>query len=216
MLPSILDIARQHALQMSERSTHSEKDVRFKCPWCQADDQRAGKYYLSLNVKDNVFQCWACGKSGGVLQFIAELEHTSVEQVKRRLWGKVKAPLLHPAERLTPNQLRAIGIVGQLGFIKKNSDPLYYQRTLNWIWQEWQTYVKKRKELAYIGILTLNDSEKIRQTCQKYAKEIGAKSGEFLRELVMVKFSKRKPDWAKAAEEFVESATASPDRLAGR
>jgi len=67
MLPSISEVAIQHGLQMNDRTSKSVKDLRFKCPFCQADDKRTDKYYLSLNTNDNVFPCWSCHEHGGVL-----------------------------------------------------------------------------------------------------------------------------------------------------
>ena len=88
MLPPIIEVAIEHELQTNERcSSRSSKEVRFKCPFCEADANKEGKFYLSLNVADNLFKCWACGESGGVLKFIAILENISIEDVKRKLWG---------------------------------------------------------------------------------------------------------------------------------
>lgn len=217
MLPSILGVATQHGLKMNERTSKSTKDVRFKCPFCQANDQRNDKFYLSLNTRDNVFKCWACGESGGVLQFMALLENISIEEVKRRLWGSQKAPRrLHPAEKLTPAQLRAIGFVGP-GWAKlKKQDYTYYRRALQLVWREWQQHVWQVKRLAYMRFLEADTSEQISAICRDCAREIGETPENLLLEFTSAKFAgNKKPDWAKSAEDFITSAgkPVSPDGI---
>lgn len=207
MLPSVLETARQHGLQMNDRcSSRSAKELRLKCPFCEADANKEGEYYLSLNTSDNVFKCWACGESGGVLKFIALLDHQSIEEVKRNLWGSKRSPQnpLHPAEKLRPEQLRAMGFVGCNWGKLKQGDQAYYQQTLNWVWKEWLARAAVLKKLAYIGLLALRETEEIKGYSQKYAEQLGTSAGDLLLELTTVKFSRRKPEWAKSAEWFVK------------
>ena len=210
MLPSVLEIARQHGLQMNTRtSSRSAKEVRFKCSFCEADANKEGKYYLSLNTTDNLFKCWSCGEGGGVLKFIALLENTSIEEVKRKLWGDKKSPYkpLHPAERLTPSQLKAMGFIGCSNWGKlKKENPTNHVRTLNWVWQEWVLYTTRLKRLAYIGLVSLTNTKEITALCQRYAEQLGTSSEDLLFELTTIKFSRIKPEWAKSAEWFVEEA----------
>lgn len=212
MLPSVLEIARQHGLQMNARcSSHSAKEVRFKCPFCEADVNKEGKYYLSLNTANNLFKCWACGEAGGVLKFIALLEDKSIEEVKQKLWGAKRAPRrsLHPAEKLTPQQMRAMGFVGYSLGKQRKDDRAAYQRTLNWVWHEWQLYSIQLKRLAYVGLLCLKTTEGIHSNCQRYAQQLGLSTKDLLFELTTVKFSRRKPEWAESAEWFVSEAKKS-------
>ncbi len=210
MLPSILEIARQQGLQMNAHcSSNSAKEMRFKCPFCEADANKNGKYYLSLNTTENLFKCWSCGEAGGVLKFMALLENTSVEEVKRKLWGDKKSPHkpLHPAERLIPAQLKAMGFIGcnSWGRLKKEN-PSYHERTLNWVWHEWQLYAIQLKRLAYMGLLCLTTTEEIHANCKLYAEQLALQTEDLLLELTRIKFSHRKPEWAKRAEWFVEEA----------
>ena len=208
MLPSILEVATQHGLRINGRSSQSKKDLRCKCPFCQTDAQQKDKFYLSLNVTDNVFKCWACGESGGVLKLIALLEKRSVEEVKRSLWGDTKSSRkpLHPAERLTPSQLKMLGFITSNWGELKQRDPAGYKNTLDWIWREWLAQVNQLKRSAYIGLLTLTDSVEIQAHCQKYADQIGIQTEALLYELTRIKFSHRKPEWANTAEQFVAEA----------
>jgi len=212
MLPSVLEVARQHGLQMNAHcSSHREKEVRFKCPFCEADAEKNGKYYLSLNTSKNLFKCWACGEAGGALKFIALLENKSVEEVKRDLWGSKRSPQkpLHPAEKLRPDQLRAMGFVGFNWGKLKQGDQAYYQRTLNLVWQEWLAHVAILKKLAYVVLLTMRESGEIKRYSQKYAVQLGTSAGDLLLELTSVKFARTKPEWAKSAEWFVKEAKKS-------
>lgn len=208
MLPSILEIARHHGLQMDAHcSSRSAKEVRFKCPFCEADTNKKEKYYLSLNLDNNLFKCWSCCEAGGVLKFIALLEHKSIEEVKLELWGSERSPRrLHPAEKLTPQQIKAMGFVCYSWGKQKRDDPAGYKRTLNWVWQEWQQYSIQLKRLAYIGLLCLKTTEEIHSKCKLYAEQLGMSTENLLFELTTIKFSRRKPEWAKSAEWFVEEA----------
>jgi len=208
MLPKIMEVAVQHGLAINARS--KGKEIRAKCPFCEADANNREKYYLSLNTADNLFKCWVCQESGGVLKFIALLEHKSIEEVKKDLWGSQRSPRnLHPAEKLTPQQLKAMGFVGNGWGKRKQEDPESYKRTLNWVWQEWQLYTIQLKRRAYIGLLCLKTTEEIHSNCKLYADQLAVSTEDLLLELTHVKFSQRKPDWAKSAEKFVEEAKKS-------
>lgn len=203
MLPSIIEVAIQHGLKMNERSTRSVKDVRFKCPFCQKIEkpEHKDKYYLSLNTKDNVFQCWSCGESGGVLKFVALLENKSIEEVKQELFHKGNNRVqrkLHPAEKLTPRQLQSIG------FLTKNwKRPSL--RDLEWIWSEWLLYVEQEKRIGYMFFLEAKTSEQILAVIHEYACKIGVNPEDLLIEFSQAKFAdKKKPKWAESAEEWIE------------
>ncbi|MFG0215007.1 hypothetical protein ACFU8X_18025, partial [Brevibacillus porteri] len=66
------------------------KEVLRKCPFCRADEGKKGKFYLSLNQRDNVFRCWHYGEKGGVCRLeslltgIPESEITDKYRVKTR------------------------------------------------------------------------------------------------------------------------------------
>ncbi|WP_018213658.1 hypothetical protein [Desulfitobacterium hafniense] len=203
MLPSIMEVAMQHGLKLNERSTRSVKDVRFKCPFCQVTEhpKYKDKYYLSLNTSDNVFQCWSCGESGGVLKFIALLENKSVEEVKQELFHEGNNRVqrkLHPAEKLTPRQLKAAG------FLLKNWGKLS-PKEKDWIWSEWQLYVEQEKRLGYMFFLEAKTSEEIFAVIYEYACKLSVNPEDLLIEFSQAKFAdKKKPRWAESAEEWIE------------
>jgi hypothetical protein len=213
MLPSILEVAQQHGLQMNVRSSQSAKEIRFKCPFCGADAHKKDKFYLSLNLNKNLFKCWSCGEGGGVLTFIALLDDKSIEEVKNELWGSNQSPReLHPAETLKPQQIRAMGFIGYYGK-EKYKNPDYYKRTLDWIWKEWQMYSMRLKRLAYIGIVEATTTEEIHDSCKAYAEQLGVSTADLLLELTQLKFSHNKPEWAKSAEWFVAEAKKSEQKI---
>lgn len=217
MLPSILDAAIQHGLEMNERSAKNLKDVRFKCPFCGADKGKDNKYYLSVNTKDNVFRCWYCNESGGVLRFMALLENVSIEELKRRLFSGHKSSRrgkkLHPAEKLTPVQLRELGFDRiNWSALKKNYS--LYKRTLNWVWCNWEEYVRINKRWAYIEFLAAETGERKLAVCRKYAAKLNLSAGELLREFVEARY--KEPAWAVSAEKFLSALNmpVSPDPIA--
>ncbi|SHN86433.1 hypothetical protein [Desulfitobacterium chlororespirans] len=212
MLPSIMEVALQHELKSAElddrskRKKRSVKDVRFKCPFCKATDHPKfkDKYYLSLNTEDNVFQCWFCGESGGVLKFIALLENKSIEEVKQELFHKGNNRVqrkLHPAEKLTPSQLQS------MGFLTKNwKKPS--PRDLDWIWSEWLLCVEQEKRMGYMFFLEANTSEQILVVIHEYACKLSVNPEDLLIEFSQAKFAnKKKPKWAELAEEWLEEVT---------
>lgn len=90
MLPEILEVAKKHKLIINPRTLHNE-EVLCKCPFCQEDSKpgKNRKYYLSLNAQSQVFKCWFCGESGGVLRFIALLEGVPEERCAQNIAAAV-------------------------------------------------------------------------------------------------------------------------------
>jgi len=206
MLPSILEVAREHGLYQDER-TLNKKEIRFKCPFCAGDKGKEDKYYLSLNVEDNVFKCWLCDESGGVLKFIALLQGKSVEEVKQDLWGDRKKPQrkLHPAERLTPAQLKMLGMKGPGWYALRKRDYALYRRTLNWVWTEWKEFVATEKRDAYMRFYATEDTGLRKKICCETAAALSLNSSELMMEFLNIKLAKNKPQWAKDAENFVHA-----------
>lgn len=100
MFPSILNIAEKYNLEIDTR-TYGKKETFCKCPFC-------GSSRLSLNTTDDVFKCWSCRKAGGVLYFESLLSNQPFEVVREKYFGKRKKNI-HPAYKLTANQLKTIG-----------------------------------------------------------------------------------------------------------
>lgn len=130
MLPSIIHVAKQFGLEADEK-TFDNKEVRFKCPFCPSPSD---KYHLSLNKDKNLFKCWKCGESGGVLKFEAMLSNQSFEQVRQKYFGKRKEKI-HPAYLLTPQQLKKIGWDNM-----KQEDFQNFVENKDKVYKEWRKY----------------------------------------------------------------------------
>ena len=109
MLPEIIKVAEEYGLTFDSR-THGKKETLCKCVFCEADSKpgKGHKYYLSLNSHDQVYKCWYCGVSGGVLDFESKLSGLPYNKVREKYFGGRKRPV-HPAETLNARQLRLIG-----------------------------------------------------------------------------------------------------------
>jgi hypothetical protein len=192
---------------MNARSSRSVKDTRYKCPFCKADQGKRDKYYLSLNTKDEVFKCWVCGESGGVLKFMALLQNTSIEEVKRQLRGPSNTERkLHPAEKLTPAQLKDMGMIGPSWYQLRQRDYSYYRRVLDWTWEVWQEHVVEQKRDAYIFFCLAESSQGKVQVCQEAAKSLFLSATDLIIEFAAYAVgSKKKPEWATSAERFISS-----------
>ncbi|GAB3051558.1 hypothetical protein [Virgibacillus ainsalahensis] len=107
MLPCILDVAQKYEVHFQAKS-YGKKETLCKCPFCREDASKPKKHYLSLNTEDNVYKCWYCRQSGGVLDFEVKLSGKTYAEVKQQYFGKQKTRL-HPAYQLDPYQLERIG-----------------------------------------------------------------------------------------------------------
>lgn len=141
MLPNILDIAHNHNL-IFDAKNYGKRETLAKCPFCKEDSRPEKKkvYYLSLNTSDQVYKCWYCGEAGGVLQFEAKLSDLPFAEVREKYFG-VKKKNLHPAFKLTPEQLDEIG---WLTF--KQKDFKGFQKNREQVLRDWKSYVYR--ELA--------------------------------------------------------------------
>lgn len=147
MLPNILDIAEQNGVIINKR-TYGKKETLAKCPFC-LEDANKPKYYLSLNTVDQVYKCWFCGESGGVLDFEARLTNTTYEEVKEKYFGRNKRRNIHPAETLTMKQLKEIGWEG----FRKNKEAFMKHRDL--VFKEWQRYEHRVLSELYAELLII-------------------------------------------------------------
>lgn len=149
LLPSVIKVADRNGLEFDPR-TIGKKEVRTKCPFCQADANRHNKFYMSLNESKNVFKCWYCKASGGVLRFISLLEdipeHELIEKVRKKSGSTYQK---HPAERLTSHQLRLLGYPNVDWVANRKFDVKFYKEFRERVFNEWQTYLKDQKESAY-------------------------------------------------------------------
>lgn len=148
MLPNILDIAEQNGVIINKR-TYGKKETLAKCPFCLEDANKPKKYYLSINTVDQVYKCWFCGESGGVLDFEARLTNTTYEEVKEKYFGRNKRRNIHPAETLTMKQLKEIGWEG----FRKNKEAFMKHRDL--VFKEWQRYEHRVLSELYAELLII-------------------------------------------------------------
>lgn len=207
MLPDIVGVAEQHELLINPYS-RSREEVTCKCPFCHEDSKPGKKrrYYLSLNSKDQVFKCWFCKESGGVLRFISLLEGVSEDQVRQRFR---KRKIVHPAERLSQNQRRrlrqSIGGKEPNWSQMRERDFSYYVRSLELLWQQWNEFLQREQQEAYfwlaIGIKTFK--------YQKYIERIRQREREIesplLEHALQIYSCAARPDWTEDAERFVHS-----------
>ncbi|OZU89047.1 hypothetical protein CIL03_08500 [Virgibacillus indicus] len=136
MLPNILDVALAYDLQFNPK-TYGKKESLAKCPFCKEDSNKRKKFYLSLNIDYQLYKCWYCAESGGVLDFEAKLSGRSFTEVKQKYFGKCQTPI-HPAFGLDPYQLEKIGWKEY-----KRKSFKEFQEKKDEVFQDWENYVKK-------------------------------------------------------------------------
>lgn len=210
MLPEIVDVAKKHKLIINTRTLHSE-EVLCKCPFCQ-EDSKPGKrrrFYLSLNSQSQVFKCWFCGESGGVLRFIALLEGVSEEKVRSRYR---RSHTTHPAERLTRRQRLLLGGYEKEPdwrlMKKRNRD--YFLRTMDYLWERWNDFLETERQEAYflliLGIRFGKYREYVEQIRQR-EKQIGA---SLLKEVLDIYSSAVRPSWTEKVEAQIDAFGLKP------
>ncbi|QQZ58931.1 hypothetical protein JI735_19575 [Paenibacillus sonchi] len=217
MLPEIVEVAKLHQLELNHRTIHNE-EVLAKCPFCQ-EDSKPGKrrrFYLSLNSQGQVFRCWYCGESGGVLRFISLLEGVNEEEVKERYRSqdKRRSRKRHPVEQWSTGQRRVYRVIygGKEPDwqVMRKRDYSYYLRTLDWMQTQWNEIVQHELERAYFWLLLGIHSG-------RYAHYIARiQSREKLLEIpllspVLELFSRSsRPGWTVEVEEFIQRYMSHP------
>lgn len=141
MLPSILDVADDQGLECVER-TRSKKEVYYRCPFCHHHNPK-----LSLNPAKNVFKCWHCGESGGVLEFEAKLTGKTFTEVKQQYFPY--------KSKSSPNAKQR----QKLGHTSIPKDT--YKKQITKLKTEWETYqfFMCRKYFAYLSVILLIDDD---------------------------------------------------------
>lgn len=136
MLPSILDVAENNGLTLNSR-TLNKIEVRAKCPFCLEDSTRQNKFFLSLNIEKNVYKCWYCKQSGGVLDFETRLTGKTYQEVHDKYFGKNRKKR-HYAEYLSPQQLK---MIGWNDYKRKNREDFLMR--CDEVLQDWKEYCYK-------------------------------------------------------------------------
>lgn len=217
MLPEIVDVAKLHRLELNHRTLNHE-EVLAKCPLCQ-EDSKPGKrrrYYLSLNSQDQVFRCWYCGESGGVLRFISLLEGVPEDEVKERYRSPKRKGhrKRHPVERWSTGQKRAYlnhygGKLPDLHAMRQR-DYSYYIRTLDLMQTQWNELVQREVEQAFFWLLLGIHSGKYAQ----YIERIRARELQIeipLLDQVLELFSRPvRPAWTEQTEDFIKRTMTHP------
>lgn len=201
-LPQITDIADQHSLECNPK-TVNKKEVRYKCPFCQEDANRRNKYFLSLNPEKNVFKCWYCKESGGVLLFESKLTDKPYDEIRKK-YSNGKP--LHPAQLLSPSQLEKIN---WRELKQRNYEQ--YRQSLAEVESDWKVYKYDQRSLAFAKLLlaTMGDHDKCQMVLEliaKQGKEDGIKHllSDVINAYIMPKAER--PEWAIRGREMAVSA----------
>lgn len=192
LLPNIIEVAERNGL-IANPKTLKQKEVRYKCPFCNADANKSNKFFLSINEEKNVFKCWYCKEAGGVLKFVSLLEGKSeqdlIEEIRLKSGSTYKK---HPAERLTKSQLKLIGYLNVDWVKNREFDYQLYRSFREKVWTEWKNYTRERRQFAYqmlvVGLCSGTLKESV-ESAKKIEKQIGE---NFLDQLLKLLFKESK------------------------
>ena len=204
VLPNILNIAQEYGLKFQPK-TYGKKESLCKCPFCKEDSQpgKEKKYYLSLNTNDQVYKCWYCKQSGGVLDFESKLSGKPFNEIKEKYFGRQRKSL-HPAFRLNPYQLDQIG---WKEFKRKSFKD--FQQKREEVLMDWKEYVQKeltRNFACYICIANLKGQEsRQRELLTWFIKKCWKSHVPNMFEIVQNEYLKQeheRSDWAEKGMEI--------------
>lgn len=205
-LPSIIEVAELANVAINPR-TYGKKEVYAECPFCHARDQRRGKFKLSMNTHFNIYKCWICNESGGVLDFESRLTGIPFHEVRAKYFGEETKPK-HPAERLNPRQLK---LIGWDEYKRQNHD--YFKTNRDSVLNDWNAYKHDEyvKHFAMFMVTAHLENQKkrqddlllyIMQSCKNT--QIYMMFNHLLSEFV--KDDDLRADWAKEGVEIARSA----------
>lgn len=205
-LPSIVDVAHEQGIEINPRSLN-KKEVYAKCPFCLGDSNINGKFKLSLNQEYNVFKCWLCKTSGGVLEFESRLTGKSFNEVKTNYFGQSKKKR-HYVEYLSPIQLRKIGWNDY-----KRQHREEFMNKKDEVLRDWQNYEYDEmvKHFALLMVVSHIENAKERQaTLLEYVYESAKKTGIYsLFTKLIEEYTKMDDERSKWALEGVDIARAA-------
>lgn len=197
MLPNILDVAQYYELTFDPK-TYAKKETLAKCPFCKADHapHKEKTHYLSLNTVNQVYKCWYCGESGGVLNFEAKLSGENFSVVRTKYFGNQKN--LHPAFKLTPNQLEEIGWLSV-----KQKDFKGFQKNPDQILSDWKEYVHYEQSKFFALFMCManleNKKQKQKESLKWYIDKCKEKPIHDLYSCICKEYNKpvnKRADWA--------------------
>lgn len=188
-LPSIVKIAEENGIEFDPKNKSYKKELLALCPFC--NNHR--KYYLSINQVDNVFKCWYCKASGGVLQFEADLTGKSFQEVKEKYFGKNRRRKFRPAELLSPRQLDVIGWQK----IKRKNQELF-KRSLKQVEKDWKKHLYQQRRLAFAKLLLAESGSNYQTVIQSIKDQAESAKIPSLLEDVLAEYSENvwKQSWA--------------------
>ncbi|MFY0520541.1 hypothetical protein ACOMCU_22330 [Lysinibacillus sp. UGB7] len=204
MLPSIIDVAQENCLTINPRSLN-KKEVYAKCPFCNGE-KSANQYKLSMNTENNVFKCWLCKASGGVLEFESRLTNRTFQEVRVKYFGDNQKKR-HYVEYLSPKQLRKIGWneykrKSREDFIKKRDDVLRD-------WRDYE-YSEKVKYFALFMVVAHIDDPKRTGTLLEWIMKSVEETGIYcLFSTLLEQFileENQRTTWAKEGTEIARMA----------
>lgn len=220
ILPDIWDVARENGLRLKAVSGRPDEQ-RVRCPFCAKGDKG---YHLYLNRAKGTFNCYRCGRQGGVLSFIAGLtgrsemsilddlkEKAQRDRPARRKREKEK----HPAEMLTAIQLRAAGFLRRPNWPELwRENPQRARDTANWIWDEWQFFLDQEKADAFASLVMSLAEGNYRNAIEHIRAREGELGISLLEPVLQAYGSARLPAWAREgknkAEMFLKGAKCPP------
>ncbi|WP_240903913.1 CHC2 zinc finger domain-containing protein [Chengkuizengella sediminis] len=155
-LPDIKEIAEENGLLL-RKARNQYKAL------CLFHSEKSPSLYI--HPEKNIFKCFGCGEGGGVIKFKAKLENKSEQEIFEELKSQNKksykaSRYLHPAERLTSFQFKAMSeVIPDLcnmkgkpnwDFIRKfgNEEYLYFRSKVWRHWLEFLDYEKKDAEMT--------------------------------------------------------------------
>lgn len=198
MLPNIIKIAEEHGLAINPKS-YGKKETMCICPFCNS-----GKYHLSINEEKNIFKCWHCKKSGGVLQFESLLTNKPFDEIREKYFGKKKAKK-HPAYELSPDQLKQIG-----WHDKKQSSFNVFSKSKEEVLRDWKKYEYEEFVKHYALFILIKNfpfKELQKEQYQWYLKEIKKSKVENLNEKIIYSYkNKIQNHWVEKAEQIAKIA----------
>lgn len=204
-LPNIVDVAKRIGIEFDPRNKANSKELRAVCPFCG----HSHKFYLSINPNLNVYKCWYCKASGGVLQFEADVTGKPFADVKAQYFSQRQKPL-HPAEKLSPKQLEAINLleIYRINREQRILNEHLYVQFLGKVLKRWQKHVFANRKLAFAKLILTekgNDFQSIINNIKQQAEKAQIST---LLDDVMEMYSSNEwtEKWAKEGAEMARSA----------
>lgn len=160
ILPSITEYVASSGGEVVK--DFKEHEYKTRCPFCGD----TGKH-LQLNDRENIFFCYRCGESGGVIALAQQLRSMTKEEVIqefRKVHGKETDRKVHPAMTIPPDKLEEYWLAPYKQAITKlqTASPSRAKKGMNWLMEEFKKSEKREKELdkALIEAIQVNNPQR--------------------------------------------------------